>query len=157
MTIIGALLILGASCAVSFCLIREGAGKVTALEAVCRLIMHIKQNIETFGTPIDGILECYSSEYFEKSCFADEMRKNGIAHAASCGRIALREDAKTEFKAFAENIGKGYRDEEIRRCEYYLSLFEGYLSEEKDRLKRYSPMYRYLPPLAAMSLIIIVL
>ena len=157
MNIIGGALILASSLGISVYLISEGKRRICACEAVCALITFIKQNIEAFGTPIDGILDTCRIDYLDNCAFGEVMRQKGLPSAASEGILTLGKEAQNDFETFAENIGKGYRDEEIKRCDYYLSRFELHLAEERERYERYTPMYRYLPPLGAMSVIIMLL
>lgn len=157
MTAIGVVLLLTSALGISLYLMAEGKQRITALEAVCSLIGFIRQNIKTFGTPLDGILDSCRIEYFEKISFGPLLRQKGLAVAAKECTFPIDRNAKLEFEAFAESAGKGYRDEEIKRCEYYLSRFEAYLATEKERFHRLRPMYRYLPILGALSVIIMLI
>lgn len=157
MTAAGSALIFAASVGISYLLVSERCRRIRAYEALCALVAFIKGNIEAFGTPVDNILENCRIEYFESCDFGEVLRREGLEAASSRRLLPLGIDAELDFEAFAENLGKGYRDEELKRCDYYLSRFDSYLAKEREALARYTPMYRYLPPLGALSVVILLI
>lgn len=157
MNIAGGVLIICAALWISFRLTSQGIYRIEAIEAVCKLVTYIKQNIDTFGTPVDTILLTYKCDILDGCAFGEIMRSYGIFEAVTRRLIPLCEMAQSDFETFAENIGKGYRDEELKRCDYYLSRFEACLFEEREKFLRYRPMYRYLPILGALSVVLLLI
>lgn len=155
--IIGAVLILASSLGVSAFLTKEGKRKVENLEAIIKLIEYIKRNIDAFLTPLSGIFTGYTCEVLDGCGFGDEMRKNGLVSAVQCGYLMLSENADDELLSFAEKLGGGYRDEEVKRCEYYRSVFESFAEAEREKQRRNRDLYRYIPPLGALSLLLVLM
>ena len=75
--IFGAVLMVGGALLVSTTIAEKEKRKIEILEALCRLITYIKQNIETFGTPIDDIIAGYRCEILEGYGFKDAIRLRG--------------------------------------------------------------------------------
>lgn len=157
MTLAGAVFVLSAALAVSGSLLSKGKRRIEVLDALCKLIEYIKQNIDTFGTPVGEIVAHYGYSVLDKYAFGDAMRKDGLCSAAVQKLLPIGEEAQNDLAAFAENIGEGYRDEEVRRCGYYLSRFEAHLAEEKEHYAKNIPLYRYLPLLAGVSALILLI
>ncbi len=157
MTATGIVLILGAAVGASLLLTREARVRLSELEAVISLIAFIRQNIDTFASPVDTIASSWSCSVKGAKHFSDAVRKDGLKAAVYGGHVSLSADARNDIETFAENIGKGYRDEEVKRCEYYLARFEGYLASARESFERCRPLYRYVPFVCAASIIIIAL
>lgn len=153
--VLGGGLILACSVCVSLYLSAESRRKVENVHAVRELIGYIRRNIDSFLTPIRRILKEYRCDVIDGCGFGDVMRREGLTAAAEGEYLPLPKDAQTELLAFARSIGSGYRDEEIKRCEYY----EGVLLQIEEREREISDknrnLYRYLPPLGALSLLVV--
>ena len=153
--IFGLVLILSASLGVSFTLIGLEARRIRELEGLCELIRYIKNNIDSFLMPLEGIFLTFHSDELEKCGFEAEMKEHGLAAAAKLDLLSVDTKAREALSAFADSLGTGFRDDEVKRCEYYLELFGELAASEKQKAAKNRDMYRYLPPLAALSLILV--
>ncbi len=126
-------------------------------EEVAAFIKYIKRNIESFSMPVGEILSTYESEHFERTGFLDAMRADGLTEAIRGGYLTLSGTAEREFLEFASRLGSDYTDGEIKRCEYYVNLFEELSKTEKENASTNGRLYRLLPPLGAVSLIILLI
>ncbi len=153
--ICGLILLLSASVGVSFTLIGREAKRIRELEGICELIRYIKNNIDSFLMPLEGIFLSFHCDELEKCGFEAEMKAHGLAAAAGADFLSVDGKALGALSAFAGSLGTGFRDDEVKRCEYYLELFGALAVSEKEKAARNRDMYRYLPPLAALSLILV--
>ena len=74
-------------------------------------------------------------------------------HRAECG-FALSEDEAALFSEFASGLGQEDSAGEVRRCDYYLSLWRARLSAAEDGLSANTRILRTLP-LACGGLLIL--
>lgn len=122
---------------------RARIGTVQA-EALISLIRYIRSEIECFAMPIPRALarcprklleECgFSSEDAPKS--AEELLENindGVTHA--------------HFARFCGEIGKGYRDEQLALCDYYITVLE----ERRLKLAEQLPLRKRINSALCMS------
>lgn len=154
---IGCAMILLASCTVSLMLSLRGRETLTAFAEVQGLLRHIRRSIEAYRTPIDVILSEYSSEHLDSIGFTDAMCTEGLCAAFSRGYLSLPREAEDLLITFAASLGGSLAESEVKRCEICLericemeSLFKAGLEKNRD-------LYRFLPPLGGISLIIILM
>lgn len=155
--IIGSAILLCVSIILSQAITSTVRKREVELVEICDLIRFIRNNIDSFLTPIGAILSGYSSPALKRCGFTSAMHISGLAAAVNTDGISLFGNERELLSAFAEKLGLGYREEEVRLCDYYLAEFTEIAKREKEENDKKSRMYRYLPPLAALSLIIILI
>ena len=155
--VFGSLLILGASSFLSLILGRIGSRRLCALAEVKRLLIFISRNIESFLTPVGAILSSYRSDYLDSCGFSDAMKRDGLCAAFLRGYVELPSEAEELMISFSSELGDSYAEEEVKKCRHYITLLEDIEAEEKARVEKNRDLYRFLPPLGALSLIIILL
>ena len=101
--------------------IRESSA-LAQTEGFIAFIRFVKGKIERFSMPLPQILaECSSDVYSACGYGGDiplcvsELLKGCRVCAGAAHKI---------FSQFSSEVGKGYRDEQIRVCDYYLSLLD---------------------------------
>ena len=154
---VGCLLILVASSFISLILGKSGERRLRSLDETKRLVLYISRNIESFLTPVGDILSSYISEYLENSGFSEAMRCDGLCAAFLRGYIDLPPVAEDLMINFSGELGESYVDDEIKKCSHCLRTLEEIESAERDRVEKNRNLYRFLPPLGALSLIIILI
>lgn len=155
--ILGALLLLISSLCFGNSMIKGEAEKINESLAIAELIKYVRDNIEHFVKPLPDIFLSYKNELLEKNGFLTFVRKNGIQKSAEkiddffhCDR-----DVISIFRKFCSDIGGGYRDEEIRLCSFSLSQLERKIEKIKNDHLSKVKMYRTIPPLFALSVVLI--
>ena len=131
--------------------------RVTSTEEIAAFIKYVKRNIESFNMSVSEIFSSYTSEHFETTGFLDAMRADGLSAAIAGGYLTLTREAEREFAEFASRLGSEYTDAEVKRCEYYVNVFEDLLKTERENASVNGRLYRLLPPLGAVSLIILLI
>lgn len=133
----GCILILAAGVAASVILRREATARLAQLEGFIALLRYIRACISSYNTPIYGILA---------SCDTDILRQCGV-----CGEPrdieSLMESLSPKpegeiasvLASFASEIGRGFREEQLRALDYHISRLEslrGPMSDATEKKKR---------------------
>ena len=108
-------------------------------------------------TPVNDILTNYTSPALEDCGFAEIMRKSGLRCALESGKLYLDGAEIKLLSDFSESLGIGYKDEEIRLCDYYIEKLTSASLKEKEKMEKNRNMYKYIPVLCALSLILTVI
>ncbi len=133
---------------------RVGIKEVASL---AEMVKYIGERIEHFSQPLPEIFAQYRNDHLESIGFLPYVRTMGISGAVENCRMTLDGDDRELFLKFAGAIGRGYRDEELSLCRYtYTKLTE---SEDKMRaaIKDKEKLYRTIPPMLALSVILILI
>lgn len=102
--------------------------KLTSVDGFISLLFYIKGQIECFSRPRSEILKTLPAEVFcacNCPCGASTLEE-----LVEASRIYLDEEALRLVSSFASEFGSTFRDEQLRRCDYYISA----LSEERRRI-----------------------
>ena len=149
----GALLLLAASIGFGAANIRAEKNRRRELDAILRLVRHIRENIEHFSRPLGEIWARFDDPVLDASGFLAVLRREGME--AAVRKSTLTADVRAVLSSFASSLGRGYREEQIALCRYT----EEKLSGIAETLAKSAPdrerLWRTLPVLAALSLILV--
>ena len=125
---------------------------VTVLEEFCKLINYAKNQIDIYSAPREDILRSASRE----GEFLLELENaDSFAQAVEKNADYLRADAKRELLAFSSELGSAYREEQVKRCEYYLEVIDKIKRDAQDALHGKIKMYRTLILSLAIGIILV--
>lgn len=116
--LLGSLLILAAGAGGAILSARTEQRKLTVLDGWIDLIAHVRARIDCYLTPLDEILSALDPELVR--------RCGGSLPCRSCAALlqsaspALSPEGRRLIGAFVSGIGDGYREEQVRACDYYL-------------------------------------
>lgn len=118
---------------------RRAERRLREVEGWIALLRFVKSQVECFSLPMGEILlRCDASVLHECGCVATVAPKSFSAmieassfYDAECERLA---------HAFAEEFGRGYREEVMRGCDYYLAQ----LTSHKEMLSKKLPAQKKL-------------
>ena len=118
--ICGVLLILGAGGAAAAFILRFEKRKIAVLAGWSDLIWYIRSQIDCYLMPLPEIMAGADRALLDACCFQSAGRPDltAVYHAS---QIYLDPEARRLLCAFVREIGSGYREELIRRCDYYIS------------------------------------
>ena len=106
---------------------------VSQAEAVISLIRFLRSEIECFAMPVPRALERCPEDILRGCGYTENdapQSVNELLTHISDGVI------HAQLSRFCEEIGKGYRDEQLSLCDYYISIFE----ERRKKLSEQLPM-----------------
>lgn len=138
-------------------LIREHQNRLRELEALYDMISCIRDNIEHLMKPLPEIFRIYTNPYLETCGFLAEAKKNGLRRAWENHTTSVSGEAGQLIEEFTRNIGNGYRTEELRLCEYTLDRLRKILDHTRTETANQRKLYRSVPMLFALSVILILL
>ncbi len=116
---LGALLILSVGVFAAFVSVQYEKRRLTVVDGWIDLILYIRGQIDCYLLPIEDILSSGDRALLE-ACMSPSNAADLPAILTSC-EIYLDGDAKRTLESFVREIGAGYREEQIKRCDYFIS------------------------------------
>lgn len=123
--------------------------------ALASFIEYCGERIKIFRDPISVIYSSFENEILNDCGFVSHLRMSGAAAAAKCvADILLPEDAAI-LREFSGKIGQGYGDSQKSLCDYCSAALRESEKKQLSDLPGRVKLYRFLPPLAAASVVIL--
>lgn len=116
---LGALLILSVGVFAAFVSVQYEKRRLTVVDGWIDLILYIRGQIDCYLLPIEDILSSGDRALLE-ACMSPSNAADLPAILASC-EIYLDGDAKRTLESFVREIGAGYREEQIKRCDFFIA------------------------------------
>ena len=130
--IIGCLLVLGAGGLAAFSTVRYERRRISVLDGWIDLIFYIRTQIDCYLTPLNEILAGADEELLY-ACMGDgHCRELGVL-LQNC-RLYLNPEAHRLLTAFARELGSSYREEQVKRCDYYISSLRSIRDKQMEEL-----------------------
>ena len=117
--ILGALLILSVGVFAAFISVQYEKKRLTVVDGWIDLILYIRGQIDCYLLPIGDILLGGDRALFE-ACMSPSNAADLPAILDASG-IYLDGDGKRIIESFVREIGSGYREEQLKRCDYFVS------------------------------------
>ncbi len=118
----GALLAAGGFFAYSF--IRYERHRLTVSEAWIDLILYIRAQIDCYLTPLDEILAGADRELLD-ACMCHDPAPD-LRTLLACSTPYLNSECRRLIEGLIRELGSSYREEQLRRCEYYAHALEAH-------------------------------
>jgi len=117
--LLGALLILGTGALCAHGAVRYEKKRLRVIDAWIDLIFYIRSRIDCYLMPLGEIL-AESRQTLPELCVpkGEATDLHAILHSSA---IYLDGDAKRLLDGFVREIGSSYREEQVRRCDYYIT------------------------------------
>ena len=112
---------------------RRASVSLERVDAWMSLLTHIKNEIECFSMPVGEILRKTDMSILEGCGYG------GAKPPKDMSELILRSDFSDEeckkiVSNFTSEFGRCYRDEQVRRCEYYISRLDGVRTKISEQL-----------------------
>ena len=118
---------------------RNAERAVDRLEAWVALLRMTKNQIDCFSLPLPEILRRCERAFFRRLGYMEEgLPESFSALFLGISPALLTEEGERTARLFCEEIGKGYRAEQLRTCDHCIGLF----CAERDRLLSELPRKR---------------
>ena len=128
---LGAVLLLATGIGGAVTLNRRAEARIDRVEAWISLLRLTKNQIDCFSLPLGEILgRCEGTVLRRMGWEASAAPEDFSALLSLTGEGYLSEEGGRIAAGFCEEIGKGYRGEQLRTCDYSIGLF----CAERDRL-----------------------
>ena len=127
--------------------------KCLQAEAFVDLIRNIRLQIDCFGTPLHKILASLDEALYRSlgaPCDATDFEE------LLTGTLLLVDrDFRKLLWDFAASLGTGYREEELRYCDYYLTRLAPLSQKTREELEKRTRLALILPPALSAALILL--
>ena len=122
-------------------------------EGFVDLIRNVRLQIDCFGTPIAKILSTLDERLYT-ALGAPRDCADLTALLAQTPLLVERDFSKL-LRDFAASLGTGYRDEELRFCDYYLERLAPLAQKTRNELEKRIRLSLILPPALSAALILL--
>ncbi len=92
-------------------------------EGIISFIRFARVKIDCFSLPIGEIITLYGEKELLKCGYEKRISPKSLSELVGSLRVCDREAYKI-FCAFASEFGRGYRQDQLKACDYYLALLE---------------------------------
>lgn len=124
------------------------------LEEIVSLMDWIQKNIECFAIPLDEISREYTSPLLDSYGFYTMWQTKGLLPALE--ELPLLPDTAREIVLqYGKMAGHGYKEEELRLCRYTCEQLNHILKKQREDSQSKSRMYRTLPFLLVLSIVLL--
>lgn len=106
--------------------------RLRAIDGWLDLIFHIRTQIDCYLTPI-GEIFATADRNLLLSCMGNG-REDSPAALLRHSRLYLGQDAARLLESFAREIGASYREEQIKRCDYYIAALQNLRQKRTEEL-----------------------
>ncbi len=121
--LMGVILLVGSGIGSAYWLNRSMSACLSQMEGFLGLLRHIRVKVECSSLPIASILATADGELLRQCGYEGEMPPTELGELLAGCRIQDGEAGRL-LAGFAAEFGRGYREEQIRECDYYFSLLE---------------------------------
>jgi hypothetical protein len=131
---LGALLILSVGIFAAFVSVEYEKKRLSVVDGWIDLILYIRGQIDCYLTPIGDILSGGDRALFE-ACMSPSNAAD-LPAILGASEIYLDGDARRTLESFVREIGTGYREEQLKRCDFFISS----LRSQRERIATALPM-----------------
>jgi hypothetical protein len=131
---LGVLLILSVGIFAAFVSVEYEKKRLSVVDGWIDLILYIRGQIDCYLTPIGDILSGGDRALFE-ACMSPSNAAD-LPAILGASEIYLDGDARRTLESFVREIGTGYREEQLKRCDFFISS----LRSQRERIAAALPM-----------------
>ena len=132
--ILGALLILSVGVFAAFVSVQYEKKRLSVVDGWIDLILYIRGQIDCYLMPLGELLSGSDRALFE-ACMSPSNAAD-LPAILGASQIYLDGDAKRTLESFVREIGAGYREEQLKRCDFFVAS----LRTQRDRIAAELPL-----------------
>ena len=131
---LGALLIFSVGMFAAFVSVQYEKKRLSVVDGWIDLILYIRGQIDCYLMPLNDILSGGDRALFE-ACMSPSNAAD-LPAILSASQIYLDGDSKRTLEGFVREIGTGYREEQLKRCDFFISS----LRSQRERIAAALPL-----------------
>lgn len=135
---------------------RRAERRLREVESWILLLRYVKGQVECFSLPMNEILARCEREILQNCGYVGTVAPKSFLALLDASSLHDADAAKT-VRAFAEEFGRGYREEQTRGCDYYLSLLEARRRTLAEKLPAQKKLNSTLCLCAALAIVLLLL
>lgn len=151
----GALVLLLASVGYGTLCIGEERKRYHLLFGTVAFVERIGENVRHFAKPLSEIYGLCAGTV--PDAFLQLCQKEGIRSAWEKSPLTLHEGWGEVMENFCFHIGTSFHEDCVHLCDYTLGQLEKEAQKQKEELGKKEKLYRTLPPLGALSLVLLMI
>ena len=152
---VGAILLLGGGAWVGFVLCSYERRRCRQAEGVLALVRRIREGIDCFSVPISEILAKCDARIWTDCDIGDAEFSDLPSLLRGC-TLYLPLDMQRLLTDLSERLGGGYREEQLRCCDYFLERFTPCCDRLRAELPRRERI-AWLLPLSVAAILLLML
>ena len=152
---LGCLLILTAGALIGIALLAFEKRRMAQAEGFLSLIRLLRWQIDTLGRPLPEILAACDSSVLTACGWQKKEPPPDFIALLDGTPLYLAEEICTLLFDFGHSLGGGYRDEQLRTCDYHLARLSPYCDTLRRELVKRERVALFLPLAAALALILL--
>ncbi len=137
-------------------LTRKAEAKVHLTEALCSFVMYINTSIKTARVPLNSIFYSFKNDALEDAGFSERLCCEGLLSAINHIESAIPREVFDAMIYLEKNIGGIDIESQTGICAYVEESLKEELKKAKNNFNNKKRMYRMLPVLAGLSVIILI-
>ena len=149
--ILGSLFLCTSGAFVSVYVSRFQKNRLLVLDSFISLIFYIKGQVDCFSKPIGEILLCAPKEILDNCAKGVNM---GLCDMVESNRIYLSDESFRLLYCFSSEFGSTYRDEQMKRCDYYIEALTEERKNVAEDISKKSRIYSTLAICSSLCLLI---
>ncbi len=157
MTLVGAVFVAIASLLWGIDRAKKEKDRLAILLGAIAFVSYTEEQIRNFKTPLLGIFSGFTNDVLEMNGFCKTLVLEGAMPAVETLRDKLPKSAFCALESFAKELGGGYEKGQLSLCSITLKRLEKIAQEEEKSLPGKVRMYRLLPLLLSVSVIILLI
>lgn len=131
--------------------------KLSVTEALISLIRHIETSISTVRMPVNSIFDNYSDKALDKYNYSVTAAKQGLSAANNLIKDVIASEVFDVMEYLAENLGGIDVENQVKLCTYTETRMNAIYERDKLKLADKKKVYRIIPFLVGVSVIILFL
>ena len=153
--IAGSFIILSACWLYGYQLSQKSEKDLLITDALVSFVMFINASIKTNRMPLRDIFSDFTNEELHNCGFINALNESGLSDAISSIEVYLTVEASEAMLFLDKNIGGIDLESQTRVCDYVEEKLREEYAKIKSNYKEKRRMYRLLPILAGLSVIVL--
>lgn len=154
--LLGSIMLIVFSVYFGFTEIKRMRLRINTLASLGSLLSRIKRRIECFCEPLASIYASFDDELLYELGFIGALRHSGLAAAVNT-LDSLTETEKRTMLEFEKKLSEYYPDEAVKLCDAVLKSISDALDDANTVFAPRAKLYKALPPLGAVALILLMM
>ena len=121
---------------------------------LCSLFSYIQKNIDCFTKPLNEICCEYTSPLLQQYGFFTAWKQQDLTYAVNI-LPHMTTPVKEILLSYSHSAGQGYKEEELQLCRFTYEQLQEIVSGQKEEHAAKNKMYRTLPYLLALSIVLL--
>ena len=155
--LLGALLILTSGIFCSRLICEKKKKRLKTINALIELLEHIRSSIQTARLPLNDIYELFNNDALESCGFNYILKTQGLQIALDSIKDIIGTNIYDAVIVTSAKLGGINISEQIGMCNYSINKLQNEHQKEREQFTEKQKLYKALPILCALSVIILIL